>query len=100
MTLGPLSGQLSSSVEAPAFPSRPDNSSDARRSGGDGRSGAARSHAQRLLWREHGEDGEHQTFPGASTVARSAQPGGTGGEGLSEFSPAATRSATTDADLA
>ena len=49
MTLAPESGQLSSSVEAPAFPSRPDNSRDAARSGGDGRSGAARSHAQRPL---------------------------------------------------
>ena len=36
-------GQLSSSVEAAAFPSRPDDSSDAARSGGDGRSGATRS---------------------------------------------------------
>ena len=49
-----------------------------------------------LLRREHGEDGEHRTFPGASTVARSAQAGGTGGEyGLSGFSPAATRPAAT-----
>ena len=99
-TLRPEPGQLCSSVEAPAFPSRPDDSSDAGHSGGDGRSGAARSHAQRPLRREHGEDGEHRTFPGASTVAGSAQAGGTGGErGLSPFSPAATRSAATAAAI-
>ena len=38
------------------------------RSGGDGRSTATRSHAQRS---EHGEDGEHRTFAAASTVAAS-----------------------------
>jgi len=94
--------QVSFSVwlRAPAFPSRPDNSNGAARSGRDGRSGAARSHAQRPLRREHGEDGEHQTFPGASTVAGSAQAGGTGGErGLSGFSPAAMRSAATAAAI-
>ena len=79
--------QLSGLVEAPAFPSRPDDSGTAARSVGDGTSGAARSHAQRPLRREHGEDGEHRTFPAASTVARSAQAGGTGGElGSSGFS--------------
>ena len=94
------SRQLFSSVKAPAFPSRPDDSTDAAHSGGVGRSGAARSHAQRLVRREHGEDGEHQTFPGASTVARSAQAGGRGGEsGLSGFSPAATRPAATAAAI-
>ena len=62
MTPLPESGQLSSSVEAPAFPSRPDNSTTRRAA--------------------EGEDGEHQTFPGASTPARSAQAGETGGEGL------------------
>ena len=73
--------------EAPAFPSRPDNSNAAARSGGDGRSGAARSHAQRPLRREHGEAGEHQTFPAASTVAALAQARGIGGEaGSSRFS--------------
>jgi hypothetical protein len=36
---------------------------------GIGRSGATRSHAQRALAREHGEDGEHRTFPDVSTVA-------------------------------
>ena len=38
---------------------------------GIGRSGATRSHAQRALAREHGEDGEHRTFPEVSTVAHS-----------------------------
>jgi len=38
---------------------------------GIGRSGATRSHAQRALSREHGEDGEHRTFPEVSTVAHS-----------------------------
>ena len=38
------------------------------RSGGDGRRTAIRSHAQRS---EHGEDGEHRTFPAASTRAAS-----------------------------
>ena len=36
---------------------------------GIGRSGATRSHAQRAVAREHGEDGEHRTFPEVSTVA-------------------------------
>ena len=31
-----------------------------------------RSHAQRPLGREHGEDGEHWTFPVVSTMAGSA----------------------------
>ena len=38
---------------------------------GIGRSGATRSHAQRAVAREHGEDGEHRTFPEVSTVAHS-----------------------------
>ena len=38
---------------------------------GIGRSRATRSHAQRALSREHGEDGEHRTFPAVSTVAHS-----------------------------
>ena len=57
------------------------------RSGGQERSGATRSHAQRAApadglermsrpAREHGEDGEHRTLPGASTMARSFSPGG------------------------
>jgi hypothetical protein len=43
------------------------------RNAGDGRSAATRSHAQRALAREHGEDGEHRTFPEVSTMARSDQ---------------------------
>ena len=38
---------------------------------GIGRSGTTRSHAQRAVAREHGEDGEHRTFPEVSTVAHS-----------------------------
>ncbi len=64
--------QLSSSIGAPAFPSRPGNAHATARNGGEGRSGATRSHAQRALAREHGEDGEHRTFPAVSTVAHSA----------------------------
>ena len=40
---------------------------------GIGRSRATRSHAQRALSREHGEDGEHRTFPEVSTVAHSCR---------------------------
>jgi hypothetical protein len=48
---------------------------------------AARSHAQRHHFGgEHGEDGEHQTFPGASTVARLAQVEGQAVSGSSGFS--------------
>jgi transposase InsO family protein len=65
---------LSGSADAPAFPSRPDNTSAMARNGGEERSGATRSHAQRPLRREHGEDGEHRTFPEASTMAYSARP--------------------------
>jgi hypothetical protein len=43
------------------------------RSEGEERSGAARSHAQRALQREHGEDGEHRTFPGVSGLAHLAR---------------------------
>jgi len=60
--------QLSGSIGAPAFPPRPGSAQATARSEGDGRSGTARSHAQRS---EHGEDGEHRTFPAASTVAGS-----------------------------
>jgi putative transposase len=59
---------LSSSTDHPAFPSRPGVPTATARSDGDGRRGAARSHAQRS---EHGEDGEHRTFTAASTVAAS-----------------------------
>jgi hypothetical protein len=70
--------QLSGSIGEPAFPPRPDNALAMARSEGEERSGATRSHAQRVLAREHGEDGEHRTFPGASTMARSAPVGGPG----------------------
>ena len=70
--------QLSGSVDAPAFPSRPDTHQATARNAGEERSGATRSHAQRPLRREHGEDGEHRTFPGVSTVAPSASAGGSG----------------------
>jgi putative transposase len=55
--------QLSGSIGEPAFPSRPGSAQAAARNAGDGRSGATRSHAQSALAREHGEAGEHQTFP-------------------------------------
>jgi hypothetical protein len=65
--------RLSGSIGEPAFPSRPGAARAAARNGGDGRSGATRSHAQRALSREHGEDGEHRTFPEVSTVAHSCR---------------------------
>jgi hypothetical protein len=52
--------QLCSSINEPAFPSRPGTTPGTARSVGDGRSGATRSA------REHGE---HRTFPAVSTVA-------------------------------
>jgi transposase InsO family protein len=70
-TRNPLSG----SVETPAFPSRPDTASAMARNAGDGRRAATRSHAQRHLRREHGEDGEHRTFPAVSTMAHSPTAG-------------------------
>ena len=70
--------QLSSSIGEPAFPSRPGCAQATARNGGEERSGATRSHAQRALAREHGEDGEHRTFPAVSTVAHSAPVGGAG----------------------
>jgi hypothetical protein len=66
---------LSCSVKAPAFPSRPESPGAMGRNAGEERSGAARSHAQRALQREHGEDGEHRTFSGVSTMAHSAPAG-------------------------
>jgi transposase InsO family protein len=69
-------GQLSSSTGQPAFPSRPGCAQATARNEGEARSGATRSHAQRALAREHGEDGEHRTFPAVSTVAHSAPVGG------------------------
>jgi putative transposase len=70
--------RLSGSVKAPAFPSRPDNTSAVARNAGEERSTAARSHAQRPLRREHGEDGAHRTFPEASTMAHSGSAVGPG----------------------
>jgi transposase InsO family protein len=64
--------RLSGSIEEPAFPSRPEEARAMARREGEERSGATRSHAQRALPREHGEDGEHRTFPDASTMAHSA----------------------------
>ena len=70
------------SIGEPAFPSRPGAATAAARNEGEalgpqsGPSGATRSHAQRDLSREHGEDGEHRTFPVVSTAAPSAHVGG------------------------
>jgi hypothetical protein len=68
--------QLSGSIGEPAFPSRPGIVQTTARNEGDGRSGATRSHAQRALSREHGEDAEHRTFSAVSTVAHSSSLGG------------------------
>ena len=68
--------QLSGSAKAPAFLSRPDTASAMARNAGEERSTAARSHAQRPLRREHGEDGAHRTFPEVSTMAHSRSAGG------------------------
>jgi putative transposase len=70
--------QLSGSAKAPAFLSRPDTASAMARNAGEERSTAARSHAQRPLRREHGEDGAHRTFPEVSTMALSWSAGGSG----------------------
>ena len=67
--------QLSGSAKAPAFLSRPDNASAMARNAGEERSTADRSHAQRPLRREHGEDGAHRTFPEVSTMAHSRSAG-------------------------
>jgi putative transposase len=69
-------GQLSGSTGGPAFPPRPAQSSAMARSGGEGRRAGRRSHTQRGELREHGEAGEHRTFPAASTMARSNSVGG------------------------
>ena len=63
--------RLSCSIGRPCFPVPTWRCQATARSGGDGRSGATRSHAQRAVAREHGEDGEYRTFPEASTVAHS-----------------------------
>jgi len=70
--------QLSGSAKAPAFPSRPDIAPGMARNEGEERSTAARSHAQRRLRREHGEDGAHRTFPEVSAMAHSGSADGTG----------------------
>ena len=72
---------LSCSIGEPAFLSRPENAQATARSGGQERSAATRSHAQRPLRREHGEAGEHRTLPGVSTVARSEPVGEPDGHG-------------------
>ncbi len=49
---------------------RPDAPASAgARNAGQGKRGATRTHAQRRLRREHGEDGEHWTLTGVSTLA-------------------------------
>lgn len=68
--------QLSRSIGAPAFSSRPGDVPAVARSEGDGRGAAARSRAQPPPGGEHGEAGEHRTFPAASTVAGSPAVGG------------------------
>jgi hypothetical protein len=56
-------------------PSRPAISPSARRSGGQGKRPAARSHAQPPLCGEHGEHGEHWTLMAAATGATLDQVG-------------------------
>src|SRR5947209_12189726 len=63
------------SIDEPALPFRPGMAIAAARNEGGERSGATRSHAQRDLSREHGEDGEHRTSPEVSTVAALANVG-------------------------
>jgi hypothetical protein len=67
----------SGSIGAPAFPSRPATAKAVARNEGEERSGATRSHPQRAPAREHGEDGEHRTFPAMSTTAASVHGGQT-----------------------
>jgi hypothetical protein len=52
-------------VRSASLLSRPDLAlpKSRRAAEGIGRSGATRSHAQRAVAREHGEDGEHRTSP-------------------------------------
>jgi hypothetical protein len=68
--------ELSGSTGEPAFPFRPGNAQAMARNDGEQRSGATRNHAQHALAREHGEDGEHRTFPEVSTIAHSTPVGG------------------------
>ncbi len=78
-----LQSQLSGSIGAPAFPSRPDSAPVTERNEGDGvglQEQTNQSHPQprtaRPVAREHGEDGEHRTFSAVSTVAHSSPVGG------------------------
>ena len=67
---------LSGSADAPAFPVPAWNIPGR---GAERRGREERSHPEpraAALPREHGEDGEHRTFPGASTMAYSGQPVG------------------------
>src|ERR1700733_70379 len=83
-----IPGQLSSSVEAPAFPSRPDNSRDAARSGGMG--GAEPSGATRSAYFGASMARTASTRPSLERAPWHAQPeaGGTSGEcGLSRVQP-------------
>jgi putative transposase len=66
------SSSLSCSIGRPALLPRLDDALALARNAGDGRRAATHSHAQR---REHGEDGEHRTFPAVSTRAPSTQVG-------------------------
>ena len=80
-----MPGRLSGSVEAPL--SRPGLEHLRPWGGtkGEERSGATRSHAQRVFQREHGEDGEHRTFPEVSTAWHSdGQPVGGPSRGLGQ----------------
>jgi transposase InsO family protein len=79
-----IPNQLSGSIGEPAFLSRPGEKQAMERSAGEGKRAVTRSHAQRALQREHGEDGEHCTFPGVSTVAGSPPVGRSGRPRISE----------------
>jgi hypothetical protein len=65
--------RLSCSIGEPAFPSRPGVAQVTARSGGDWEKRSHPQPRQRAVAREHGEDGEHRTFPEVSTVAHSRQ---------------------------
>jgi len=72
---GSAQTQLSSSINEPAFPSRPASPGH----GAQRRGWEERSHAQ------HREHGEHRTFPAVSTVAGGCQPGFRSGAGVACF---------------
>ena len=67
-------------VRSASLLSRPDLAPPKPRSATEGMGGAEPPAATRsaLFAREHGEDGEHRTFPAVSTVAHSAPVGGSG----------------------